>query len=298
MDSEKVHFCNACYHELTQICESPYTQCSECLSYSLISTSSADKENKNYFNEQFKNHSLNNSKLRNLIYRIISRIDFKLHNQSEIDCEAYFKNAKSICEIGFGAGDHLNKRLNQGFNIHGVDLSTTAVKNFQSNYPEFKDSVSENSKIPDNTDLVYSDALLEHIESPKTFLEEIYKKTNHSGIIIMRFPMIANHIQDSSEHNDINFWKPCHRTILSETGIKKLLGLANFTIVKSNTINTFAYRVLNIFLEKGYRNTHIHRNTNATSIDHPNFIAYLNILFRAMLKKSRSIETTVIAKKN
>jgi len=297
MNADKVHYCNACNNELQPNLNSQYALCSKCHSYSLFSESNAEEDNKKYFNEQFKNSATKNSKLRDTIYRIISRIDFSLHRQTELNLDTYFNHGKTSCEIGFGAGSHLIKRLKQGTEIHGIDLSKTAVLSFRNRFPEFKGSVTESIEIPDNCSLVYSDALLEHTQSPKLFLENIHKRMNKSGKIIMRFPFISDHIHDSTELNDINFWAPCHRTVLSMTGIQTLFSSAGYTIEISHITNTYAYRVLNIFLEKGLKNTHQHRNTNACSIDHPNFFAHITILLKAIFKKKRSTEITIIAQK-
>jgi DNA-directed RNA polymerase subunit RPC12/RpoP len=295
--SSKISFlCNACGKNLEIEKVSEFIKCNRCGSYSLFTHTKAEFDNREYFNTIYDTISkLKRSSLRDSIYSLFSRLDYKINKLNEINIDSYFENSKQSCEIGFGLGNHLLNRLNAGINIQGIDISHTCVEQFQNKFAQFKDNVSCNTDIPSDCDLVYSDALLEHIDSPYDFLKNINHKISKKGFIIMRFPFIPDQISDSCEDNDINFWKPCHRTILNSKGVEILFERTGFKVVSKNTYNNYAYRLLNLYLKAGFNKVHQHRNTNMVSADHPNLITFLKLLTQAIFTKNRSIEILVIA---
>ena len=217
--------CHACRAQLLPENRGGYVFCVECGSANFSSDRNAEDDNNDYFNEHFANLGRNN-RFRSLLFSIFNKIHYFLNFGAESifkkligEIDQYFSDAKVALEIGFGGGDELIKRLDDGCNCFGLDLSITAVESFKKRYPQYVERVScdaaGNGLI--GTNLIYSNALFEHLDNPNFFLKAAYDQLETGGHLILRLPLLKNPKLYEQEPIDINFWEPCHRWAVSSS---------------------------------------------------------------------------------
>jgi SAM-dependent methyltransferase len=155
-------------------------------------------------------------------------------------------------EIGFGTGTELAKFLRNGANLFGLDLSPGMVDNFKARHPEHAHRVRCGTDIDEAVDLVYSNALFEHLDEPTPFLDNIRRMLRPGGTLILRLPMIANELTPARLANDINLWIPCHRALYTIAGLRQLLGREGFRVIRYAGNDYLGYRVMSRLKAHGY----------------------------------------------
>ena len=150
-----------------------------------------------------------------------------------------------VLEIGFGSGEHLYSLLQRGVDAYGLDLSITAVRNFQEKYPEFANRIRCGSRFDEQVDVIYCCALFEHLDQPDQFIKDATNCLSQNGILIIDgLPILSDGKSDLTADEDINFWKPCHRTIYSAAGLKLLLGKYGYYETISAMYDDYYYRIM------------------------------------------------------
>ena len=158
-----------------------------------------------------------------------------------------------VLEIGFGSGEHLHGLLERGVDAYGVDLSITAVRNFQEKYPQFANRVRCGSRFDERVDVVYCCALFEHLDQPEQFIQDAATCLGHKGFLIIDgLPMLGDIKGDLTVEEDISFWKPCHRMIYSLEGLRTLFGGYGFADEVCAMHDDYYYRILSLHLKYGY----------------------------------------------
>lgn len=103
----------------------------------------------------------------------------------------YTKDAKNILDIGCGEGTRLASILSHNQSGTGVDISETAIRLAQKQYPDIKFTQTEENilSFKDNTfDLVYSAFVLEHTSNPEEFLISALRVLKMDGRLILVAP--------------------------------------------------------------------------------------------------------------
>ncbi|WP_162785439.1 methyltransferase domain-containing protein [Polynucleobacter necessarius] len=245
-----------------------------------------------------------NVPIRSLLFSFFNRID-QASNRKEFltyqkllkQIESAIDEASTSVEIGFGEGDELNRRLARGANCFGIDLSSTVVNNFKSNFPHYASRVvceaAGKSSIPCN--LIYSNALFEHLDHPDLFLQSTHEQLQRDGILAIRIPIKINENAGENEM-DINYWKPCHRVLYTLKGIDSILKRHGFKITQQATLSYYGYKVMNSLLKSGYSSLHDIRCPYAKI---PNLLTmgFLKALMLALFEKPICVEYAAIARK-
>ncbi|KKP46786.1 MAG: Methylase involved in ubiquinone/menaquinone biosynthesis [Candidatus Woesebacteria bacterium GW2011_GWA1_33_30] len=197
-----------------------------------------DKNTKNFWNSFttiYKETLLNSSVYLDKINRIVRFLVNKTGN---------------ILDIGFGIGE-IEKRLQTSkLKIHGIDISSVAVKNAKK---ELKGTYKIGSifKIPYTTksmDFVLALDVLEHIPVNKTF--NVYKGISRilktKGMLIISVPINENLEELYIENNNPNN----HLRVYTPDIIKTELILNGFKIVKTNYLYAFGkfYFLKSVFI--------------------------------------------------
>jgi len=122
------------------------------------------------------------------------------------------KKSSEILELGSGLG-YLTYALKQeGYNIHGLDISSEAVEQAKKSFGDFyvcRDLHDFAIEKPESYDIVILTEVIEHIEKPIDFIKSILKLLKKGGHIIITTPnktLVPSDIIWDSEAPPIHHW--------------------------------------------------------------------------------------------
>lgn len=297
--------CLACKTVLPQATCGGYSFCLKCGSANYLSNRTAEADNIEYFNEHFSRPD-KNMRMRAMIFSVfnIAHIHFNIRKiyifKSLVEeINNIFAKSKIAVEIGFGSGDELIKRLDEGCICFGLDLSIAAVEAFKIKHPKYADKVfcepAGNSRIAAN--VIYSNALFEHLDEPNLFLRGVHKQLEADGYLILRMPILSKWVGSiEGEVVDINFWEPCHRMLYTADGLRLLLEENGFKILKEASLPYYGYKVMNQLLLHGFESI---QQIRCPYFEVPglSFLTYLKMLFLALFSKLPCVDFGLIAKR-
>jgi len=139
----------------------------------------------------------------------------------------YTKNSR-ILEIGCASGYFLFSVKEHVKSVTGVELTTDFVHYAQSKGLDVKESLDE---VPDNSyDLIFMFHVLEHVEDPIRFLEQVKRKLSHSGKLIIEVPNVNDILVSTYKiKNHLDFyWEIAHKYYFSKDSLKKVIDRAGF----------------------------------------------------------------------
>jgi 2-polyprenyl-3-methyl-5-hydroxy-6-metoxy-1,4-benzoquinol methylase len=153
--------------------------------------------------------------------------------------ENYFlKNVKpagsaNILEIGCSVGRFLFGCKNNGWKIHGLDISSRAIELSKDLLPDgdFQTGTVEKSKWPKETfEAITCWEVIEHVEDPFVFTGKIKELLLYNGIFAFSTPDWDSPV--IRRHPKKNYWPPYHNWFFSEKSINTLLNRAGLKIIK------------------------------------------------------------------
>jgi SAM-dependent methyltransferase len=99
----------------------------------------------------------------------------------------HIKGAKSLLELGAGAGWQAKKLSELGLDVKAIDVEQTTFRNIQVYDVEYYDG--ENIPIDDHSfDVVFSSNVLEHIPSIDVTLKELHRVLRNDGVAVHFLP--------------------------------------------------------------------------------------------------------------
>jgi len=140
-----------------------------------------------------------------------------------------------MLEIGCGRGEMLQNFKELGLDVQGIDLSPEAPS-FNKNI-EIKVANVEESALPyeDATfDIVYSKSVLEHLNSPERYMQEVFRVLKPKGIILTLVP-------DWEANYKTYFDDYTHKTPFTKVSLENIQKVHNF-----NNVKVFKFRQLPI----------------------------------------------------
>jgi len=294
--------CLACNTELKNTKFGEYSLCPNCGTYRYISQRSAEEENAEYF-EQAEYYNVKSVSLYKVLFKIYRLIDIVINPSFIKSKYIEYKINKNInkknnyLEIGFGNGRWIRRYLRRGKDVYGIDLSSEAVSEFKNKYPEYGDRVEQATKVTGCYDVIYANAIFEHLDNPDQFLQNIHASLQNGGELVLGIPTINERSSNIKIDADINFWKPCHRVIYSIEGLTKLLDRNGFRIVANASNDTVVYRLLNALLARGVKEVHKYRTPFYRYSGNNNFVNYLVVLLRLPFVRSQSVWSKLLIEK-
>ena len=295
--------CLACGRSLSERREDDYAECVHCGSFCYLGPDEAQESNRRYF-EREDVWDVPEISIRRLLMRIMEKFDrlLRADEYARFDAtEAGFTDlalaSGSILEVGFGDGAWLVWALDHGLNASGIDLSQRAVRRFQLRHPEYADRVQHTIELKGRFDLVYANALFEHLGSPSQFLENAASIVSPGGWLVLGLPIRSAESITFPTSFDINFWKPYHRAIYSAAGLSVLIGRHGFAIDTEATLDRYAYRVMSILLRRGFGFVSHLRTPIAQTAEGPGLIGFLQVLFDALWVRSPSVWARIVARR-
>jgi len=165
-----------------------------------------------------------------------------------------FLQGFKILDLGCGTGDLIAELQKRGCEVWGVDIDKNAV-NFAKKYFNLENiyamSCDEFFKLPNlpKFDLIMFFELIEHLDNPLEFIQNVKKLLKEDGTIVLSTP--------SRERILVNLWDadfpPHHLTRWNEKAISNLFKKINFRIVQISYVDKmkFLFESLNDKLRLG-----------------------------------------------
>ena len=297
--------CRACGHDMRGAEMDAYSICGACGSANYVSALPAEDDNATYFDEVYSDatrHAIE-KRCRQFHWweKIYSAVHAKEREAFHVVLDHMSKSiiaARKSVEVGFGEGHELANYLKAGANIYGVDVSCEAVSRFQALNPRFSDRVTLGNSVPSGIDVLYCNALFEHLDDPAAFLDDGAACLTQGGLLLLRLPIITARVHSPEELRwDINCWKPCHRGLYTYRGLETLLKTHGFSIVESASLAYYGYKVMSTMLRRGFADVARVRNPYFAITGLESDRRYLMILIESVFRKLICSDCAVVAKR-
>ncbi|MDE1840481.1 MAG: class I SAM-dependent methyltransferase [Thaumarchaeota archaeon] len=161
------------------------------------------------------------------------------------------KKKKKILDIGCGPGFFLKRAKERGWNVLGVEPSTTAAHYAKSHGIPIIESLFEQyqSHTSDKFDAIHSKFLLEHVIDPSGTCKSCYNLLNKGGIVCFEVPNDFNILQNIviKTMKKPYYWvaSPEHVNYFTPKSLMSLLRKSGFKIVY--TESTFPLELFLLF---------------------------------------------------
>lgn len=150
-----------------------------------------------------------------------------------------------LFDIGAGSGVTLGLAQKAGFEVAGSDLNNpNIISNIKKKYNiDLIACDAENLKFTQKYDVVNLRYVLEHLNNPRSVIENVYcHALNEGGILFIIIPRMDSLDVQSLGHYSYCVDAPRHRTLFSKKSIQYLLKDIGFSKVKiSCTANLYDY---------------------------------------------------------
>lgn len=152
--------------------------------------------------------------------------------------------ALQILDAGCGNGYMANELAKSGHEVVGIDIAEDGISIAKKQYPNVKfyaRSLYEDiTDIITNVDLIVSTEVIEHLYSPKIYLQNLHKVLRPGGSIILTTPYhgylknLALSITNSWDKHHTVDWEGGHIKFFSETTLSKMMHKVGFVNIKFN----------------------------------------------------------------
>ena len=149
-----------------------------------------------------------------------------------------------ILDAGCGNGYMANELAKLGHEVVGIDIAEDGISIAKKQYPNVKfyaRSLYENiTDIIADVDLIVSTEVIEHLYSPKTYLQNLHTVLRPSGSIILTTPYhgylknLALSITNSWDKHHTVDWEGGHIKFFSEKTLSKMIHEADFVNIQFN----------------------------------------------------------------
>jgi 2-polyprenyl-3-methyl-5-hydroxy-6-metoxy-1,4-benzoquinol methylase len=141
----------------------------------------------------------------------------------------------SILDIGCATGALLASLRDNGWRVTGVEISPSGLYAKNERKLDVRNIPLEENNFSDNSfDIVLASHLIEHLNEPKTFVEEIYRILKNNGSLFITTPDISGF----QSRIFANRWRSAifdHLYLFSRRTLSKLLKAAGFKIVSCHS---------------------------------------------------------------
>lgn len=163
-------------------------------------------------------------------------------------------NAKTILDIGCGAGFFLDYARSKGYKTYGLELtkwgSTTARKKFGLNVLQKDLAALKDNELP-RLDVITMYDVLEHSSDPVKMLESAWRFMNKDGILIINLPNIDSLVSKATGKYWNKLIPPNHLFHFNKETLTKLIESRGFkvelVVTNNGSPDELAAEVLNSF---------------------------------------------------
>jgi 2-polyprenyl-3-methyl-5-hydroxy-6-metoxy-1,4-benzoquinol methylase len=147
---------------------------------------------------------------------------------------------KIVADVGCGIGSLLSVLSNAAKESLGVEPCEPYAKSLiAKGYNIFPDIISAIANYGDGVDLVLSSQVIEHVENPKLFLNEIYQLLNNNGMLIISTPNRNDILNFLLPEFNSFFYRTQHRWYFDEESILNCIKLTDFKVKKVEYIHRY-----------------------------------------------------------
>ena len=252
--------------------------------------------NKNYFeteerfNRGFKNVDYSNSFLKNI---------------QEI--ENYFSKRGKLLEIGCAYGDFLYIMHKRGWDVTGIDISQTSIKDGKEKYNiDLKCTTIEKFETNEKYDVICLYQCLEHLTDPNYAIKKCFSLLKTNGILIIEVPNLNSFDAKISKKRFLwNLDLPYHLSHFTPKFLSKKLKENKFEIIKIDLYHpNFILKLASTLKNKKniLAGNHDSKNQNSSKIENELLMEKLNSSYKNKLINFISIffpgwRFTIISKK-
>ncbi len=151
-------------------------------------------------------------------------------------CEKYGVKKEKLIEVGTGYGIFCEELVKTGAfsDIVGVEASDSLAETCTDKGYRLYNGLLEDLEITEKFNVAVAFEVLEHIFSPKIFLEKIYNLMNDNSLLMLTFPAwsgfdasILREYSSSIDHEHLNYF--------NEKSISQLLNSVGFEVLEIST---------------------------------------------------------------
>lgn len=204
-----------------------------------------------------------------------------LNNRNTLERLIRFpQQGRRLLEIGVGSGSFLKAAVTEGFDVMGCDLSVPICREVKLQYKinvhcGFISELQENNKF----DMVVMNHVLEHVQRPVEFLQDVFRLLAPGGIAHIAVPNI-----DCYEAH-LSGWasyEPYHLTYFNQSSLERSCSAAGFSIVKVISRESFSgwfLALLRTLLQVNHKHGAVVRSPAASTLvnlsaSRPRFISH------------------------
>jgi SAM-dependent methyltransferase len=190
-----------------------------------------------------------------LLQRIVWRAVVTLLGDSFQFYLPYLGPGKSLLEVGCGTGDDLDWARQNGWDVHGLELSESAVEHAKQRGLDVRCSTFENAQLSANSfDCIFMSQVLEHLYSPTLALQRCYQVLRPGGLLLVGVPKFDSW----TRHAMGNYWHclqfPIHLYHFDQPVLERMVRYAGFQVREVR----LSSKVLSLFYAlKGMKQFHI-----------------------------------------
>lgn len=193
---------------------------------------------KYYESEDYISHQNKSNNLINTVYRFARSYTLK----QKLKLVQHYKSGGKLLDIGCGTGHFLKTCQSGGFEVQGIEPSSTARQQaVDQNLTVFEDI----SSIPDSStfDVITMWHVLEHIPNLNEFLQHVHHLLSSNGTLIVAVPNIESFDQKLYQQNWAAYDVPRHLYHFSQKTMQALMKKHSFKLINTSPMKLDAFYV-------------------------------------------------------
>lgn len=204
------------------------------------------KDAKDYYNEEYRKKfkdNLTDSQEENPAKIYQMRCEYQKDRLNII--RNFFDKKKTFLEIGSSAGQFLSKIQDEFQYVAGVELSKKCAEYTEQkwNIPVYTEELSQIEWNDFQFDNIGFFQVLEHIEKPKDFLHDVYKRLKRGGRVFIEIPSLDDALRklwDVPAYEEF-YYHEAHLSYFSEKSICKILEECGYKVEQVNYIQDYNF---------------------------------------------------------
>ncbi len=217
---------------------------------------------------------------------MLRKIRFRPHS---FPLDTVPKESKRLLDVGCGTGAKLYEFVNRGFEVWGIDVSSSAVRLCQEFIPEgqFIHGELQDADLPDAYfDYIRIDNVLEHVPNPKEVIRECCRLLRYDGKLFVYVPNGRSFSLRFMKGHSISSWIPFHLQLFTHKSLRLLLNESGFEKIQIYGYYPFSWLPLSIA-------QWIRDKENKPGLSYPVWLNYILYPFGWVLSKTRFAEELV-----
>jgi 2-polyprenyl-3-methyl-5-hydroxy-6-metoxy-1,4-benzoquinol methylase len=151
---------------------------------------------------------------------------------------------KSLLEVGCGTGADLKWARQRGWDVHGLELSESAVEIAKKQALDVQCSTFENADLSANSfDCIIMSQVLEHLYSPRLALQRCHQLLRPGGLILIAVPKFDSWTRHAMGNYWHNLQFPIHLYHFNQPVLERMVRAAGFRVREVR----LSFKFLNLF---------------------------------------------------